>query len=574
MNLIIPAALPDMTLYSVLSLVERLNGKSRAEEVSQILFGSRTAGLRHDFSSHLDEFCERTDYAYGDPEAVALHYTLLPYFLGFHGDAVRLKALSLMRGTSVERLKFILGLPAGPSRACLPLCYCKACASADLRNFGVSYWHRSHQAPGVFVCPEHGIPLCVSTRRIDGIGRSRLLLPLDSAIVDSSSQVMTGDGYEILLRLARLVPWLLDPHSSGYTSPELLHSAYLHGLKQNGMLTRRGRIRANEFQNWLCERYASIASFEPFSRIIAPANVASMLKLVRKPKRHFHTIRHLILIDALFGNWELFESVYGWERQMHLPLETIKNPPPAPEAISNKALAIEIARRYHLGQGSVSSIARQIGLDVSSAIRWLGKLELIDTPKRPRVLHDELRSKISDALQKGLPQAEIVKMYGISLATIDRICHENPQLYQKWRYASHERKKQVARNKLEAFLQAHHDAPILTIRQEVGASYSWLYRHDRQWIRSRLAIPKNRLPARSQPIRQQRVDWDARDNECLLALQTNESSLTFSNHERLEPMVVLRKLPKLSFIPRLDRLPKSKAWVQLFLSRMKSTAGS
>lgn len=573
MNLLLPAALPDMTLYAMLSMVEKLNGKSRAEEVSQILFGTRTAGLLHDFSSHLGEFCQRTDYVYGNPEAVALHYTLLPYFLGFQGNDIRLKALELMRGTSVERLKFVLGLPAGPSRASLPLHYCKACADTDLQNFGVSYWHRSHQVPGVSVCPDHGTPLSISTRRIDGIGRSRLFLPLDSEIVASSRQVELGNGREILLRLARLAQWILDPHFPGYTSPELLHFAYLHGLKQNGMLTRCGKVRAVEFLNWLCKRYASIASFEPFNRIVAPANVTGMLKLVRKPNRHFHTLRHLILIDALFGNWELFESVYGWERQMLLPLVAEVNSPCIPEATGNKALAMELARRYNLGQGSVSSIARQLGLDVSSAMRWLGKLGLIDTPKRPRMLHAELRSKICDALRQGCPLVEIVKTYGISRSTLDRICHENPKLYQEWQCTAHENKKQVERKKLEAFLQVNPSASRMAIRQATGSGYIWLSKHDAQWLSSQLPKPSKPLPSKSRSTRRQRVDWDARDNECLWALQSYGGSLTFGNHERRKPMVVIRKLPKMSFVPRLDHLPKSKAWIQLYLSRRKRAAG-
>lgn len=37
--------------------------------------------------------------------------------------------------------------------------FCEECAKWDLKIYGTSYWHRSHQIPGQYWCPEHGSPL-------------------------------------------------------------------------------------------------------------------------------------------------------------------------------------------------------------------------------------------------------------------------------------------------------------------------------------------------------------------------------------------------------------------------------
>ena len=50
-------------------------------------------------------------------------------------------------------------LPVGKART---LCYCSMCVQEDRRQYGETYWHRSHQMEGVKVCPKHGCYLSES----------------------------------------------------------------------------------------------------------------------------------------------------------------------------------------------------------------------------------------------------------------------------------------------------------------------------------------------------------------------------------------------------------------------------
>lgn len=575
MQLMLPIMLPDMTLYSVVTLAQRLNGSSRGEQVSQSLFGARSAGLRHDFSSHLAEFCRRTGSAYGSADEVALNTTVLPYFLRFRRPEVQAAALSLMRGNSIERLKFILGLPAGPSGASLPLRSCKKCSQNDVDIHGVAYWHRQHQVPGVYVCPNDGSPLHITSRRIDGVGRSMLFLPDDQDICFSNTTTYSGLAHPILNRLAILGAALLEHQLPGGYSPELLQYAYLHGLKQHGLLTKGGRVRATEFVKWLQDKYQSIARLEPYDQIIGKNHVEGMLRLVRKPRGNFHSTCHLLLIDALFGSWELFESVYGWERQMELPLSShqIDNDPCLPN--QNELLVIELAKRYQEGQGSLTSLSRDLGVDVNTAMRWLGKLGLISIRRRPHVLTSELRTEVIQSIRKGIALREIAKSFSLSRSTIDRICNEHPQLHSAWCIANLERKRQAERNKLSAYIASNPSLSILKLRQAPDSGYNWLSRNDSEWLKLSISQPKLKSTRPSSP-RRSRVDWSARDNECLTALKELGKSLRFEDSERIQPMVVMRKLPKLSFSPRLEQLPKSRAWVadQLNQARIDRMTGN
>ena len=146
-QIILPTLVPDMSFYSMLALTKRLNGIGKAEKISQLLFSSPSSALRHDFPSNLNVFCHTTSNAYGDPVEVANNTTVLPYFLRFRPGHVHNEALRLMSGPNVEPLKFVLGLPQGPSGAMMPLSYCRECLKEDIRDFGYPYWHRKHQLP-------------------------------------------------------------------------------------------------------------------------------------------------------------------------------------------------------------------------------------------------------------------------------------------------------------------------------------------------------------------------------------------------------------------------------------------
>jgi len=69
--------------------------------------------------------------------------------------------------------------------------FCPSCREHDLRQFGMSYWHRLHQLPIVFFCPHHG----------DRVARMRIKrcilhksspVPGDFELASNSSEPMFG----------------------------------------------------------------------------------------------------------------------------------------------------------------------------------------------------------------------------------------------------------------------------------------------------------------------------------------------------------------------------------------------
>lgn len=571
MQMMMPTLAPDMSFYSLLAVTKRLNGIGKAEQISQLLFSNSSSALRHDFPSNLNVFCDRTGNAFGNPVEVATNTSVLPYFLRFRTENVHYEAWKLMLGSTVEPLKFVLGLPPGPSGSMMPLCYCRECLDEDVSNFGYPYWHRKHQLPSVLVCPTHLTPLNYANLRIDGRGRSGLFLPDDSEIQKYQSSIALGRAQPILERLSSLSSMALENELSTQYSPDSLRAAYLHGLKQQGLLTPSGHIRAREFIGRLTKHYEIITHLSPFDRIIGKDTVEGMLRLVRKPRGNFHTASHLIMIDFLFGDWKLFNSVYLWEQQMDLPLEaqndfklTSHNYHNLDSNLEHRLL--ELVNRFKNKEGSFSSIAKQLDININTAMRWLGKLGLIEIPRKPRALTPDIKKNVISLLKQGLPLKAIASQTGLSSSTIDRICNEEPHLQQIWRTVNKVWKRNREREKISLFLINNPTITQTELRQSSNSGYCWLYRHDLEWLYRNL--PQKQPIKRTQTLpNKPRINWGKRDDECLATLKTiNMSNL--ESWERIKSKAILRRLPKMSFSPRLDKLPQSSAWVINMLSTL------
>jgi len=204
-------------------------------------------------------------------------------------------------------------------------------------------------------------------------------------------------------------------------------------------------------------------------------------------------------------------------------------------------------------------------VDIGTAMRWLGRLGWQNLPKRPKKLTPELHSKVGILLDRGLPLVQIERELGLSKSTIDRLCSATPEQLLRWKAANHEWKRAKYR---QAFLNALGYCTELArkdVQKLEGAGYSWLYRHDRIWLSGHLSSSPTVL--RRKPIhRRERVNWLARDLECSQAIASLGQDIQLESWERKKRQAILRRLPKLSFSPRLDRLPKSKTAITELLA--------
>ncbi len=231
----LPRPIKDELLYSLLSRSLSWLGGTASLPVIQAAFGRGATGIRVGLPSGLAALAGALAPSFRlDVGAMIRHHTLQPYFL------------RLLTATDGERL--LQGMTAGwrhggyagisPFRGAShwhrALTLCPDCVEEDVRGHGEAAWRRSHQLPGVLVCPVHGTALRAS--RIRAIGQSHLVCcPLDGRDLPE-----VGNPFDraTAWRLALASQWLLHNPPSG---------PGLDGLRQRlrALVAERGWLKPN-----------------------------------------------------------------------------------------------------------------------------------------------------------------------------------------------------------------------------------------------------------------------------------------------------------------------------------------
>lgn len=172
----------DETFYSLCSRQHVVLSSPTPLSTSAWLFGSPTASTAHDLPFNLAALNGAAAASWGSARSIIFEHTILPFFLPFQSAHHEVEAMQVMEGTSLGSLKYKLGLLTGRFGAEHPLKACSQCMETDLATHGFTYWHLSHQYPGVLVCPTHREMLRESCYNRQWSGRFHWILPGESTL--------------------------------------------------------------------------------------------------------------------------------------------------------------------------------------------------------------------------------------------------------------------------------------------------------------------------------------------------------------------------------------------------------
>ena len=348
---------------------------------------------------------------------------------------------------------------------------------------------------------------------------------------------------------------LVDQLPGGFDALQL-HFTYQHGLREQGLLTKAGRIRVEDFLERFEQYFRQLKQIHPYQRLLLADNIPHFLKLIRKPRDHL-TLAHILLIEFLFGNWELFSATYAWESQFQLDLQIRGEEEHSLHAVDDRLIVI--AQQYNNG-ASLRSLASQYCYDIQTLMRLLEKSGLAQIKKRPKVLTSEKVAEVLRLLEAGKPLVEVQSLTQLSKSSIDRILNSQPDIKTAWQESKFKNSLELRRQQFCEVRKQYPEYSANEIRGEILTSYKWLLKHDLSWLKSQLALlPKGRLVRTKSPSKD-RIDWVKRDQICLSALMQLDVFI-IDSWERQTPNIFLRRLPTLNFTPRLERLPLSKKWI-------------
>jgi TniQ len=228
----IPEWLPDETVFSLISRYHVLSGNIRPSATTLVLFGHHRSGCEHDFPSRLAKFSEHTHQALGTAVELCLDRTILPFYLPLQDATSASAAVTSLVGEPKGMLKYRLGILTSRFRANHPLKACPVCMVEDHENFGTPYWHRTHQFPGVWICPHHGMPLRQATVKSTGADQFSWVLPHVNQLTEPVQTTLSEEEARSLRLLTAVVMgWISLPAGTqlSHTALSLTYRSALPG---------------------------------------------------------------------------------------------------------------------------------------------------------------------------------------------------------------------------------------------------------------------------------------------------------------------------------------------------------
>lgn len=561
--------LPGETLFSLISRHHYFSGQALSARTCEQFFGHPRAGSQHDLPSRLAHFVSRTNQCFGDVETVARNHTLLAYYAAFISPEELNNAIACMAGESVVHLKLRLGILTSRFRANHPLKSCRACMADDRSTFGWAYWHMEHQYPGVWICQKHGLQLLESDLKATGVERFQWHLPAAGHLrqwpADPQKAMLAG--HTALQNLSRQVIDLTANALDRSIQTSRLHEVYRAELVRRDWVTRGGSFRMPVIAASLLDHVKHLRAVPELEALPTTADEAAIQlgRLLRPPRSGTHPLRHMVLINWLFGSAEAF-----WQAQA-----SALNPPVAlPKAIfsadqksdnRNKDPQREqLVGLLTVQKQSARTAAKAIGIDVGTAMSWAAQAGL-SVSRRPKKLVAELRQRTIAELQNGIDKAVVAVKAQVSVVTITKLLLSEVGLHASWRQAREQRARATAREVWVHLLQTQPGVGIKLLRALEPAAFAWLYRNDRAWLDSHKP-DQQALPARSGGLR---VLWDERDQA--LSTEVKQAAQILrkgAGTRQIKLWQICQAIPALKAkIAALDRLPLTRRAIDQAIQR-------
>jgi hypothetical protein len=303
--------LPGETLFSLASRHHVVSCNCFSSDTCHQLFGHCCAAPRHDFPTGIDFFVKMTGSRFGGAERVIFERTLLPFYLPLNSKAHAEKAIRSMRGDRIGSLRYSMGMLLNHFRDSHPLRACELCMREDIDRFGVAYWHRIHQIPGVWCCLHHQCPLMVSSEMGTFTGHYNWCLPRTDGLISSTSppsSTVEPGRVDSLERFAYAALGLTALAPRVFLDGELLARVYADRLVSMGLRQISGKLRLSDCVALVLRNSAPLRAMTEMSALPATEDAASayVSKICWRPAVRMHPLLHLFTIVWLFGDWAAF----------------------------------------------------------------------------------------------------------------------------------------------------------------------------------------------------------------------------------------------------------------------------
>lgn len=473
----LPQALPDETVYSRLVRYHLYSGEIKTHFLWQI-FGKRKIVLHPYLTAHIDNLAILFNEEANNIIEKQTLFPIFSFYLSQYSDAIK-KAQLGSNGALVIRA---CQLSAFKGRVLLVAKSCPVCMKQDIYEYGVTYWHRTHQVPGITACATHGV--CLNQLDLSTLNRCDYnLLPqlTQDVVIASKNELLLANFSENLLSM-------LD---DGYAAISLTE-IYRRKLLSLGFVTKQGGIR----------RVKVMTSFEVFLRdFVKESNSVFPISSIDygffrglldgvSPQ---HPFKHLLFSSWLFGSpSELFLDPDNEINTVQSQLDLTKT-----NDLENYCLNL-------LQDGnSLAEVSRVTGKS-RCYLKRIALLNGIHLNLMPTIVTSQVRMKILHFAEFGVHRSSIATRLNVSIAIVEQEISSCPGLVKRRKQRHFESKRRKCRHGIARYLRVNPRALRKDVKKCCSAQFFWLYLYDRNWL-------EEYLPVAMKAKQNQKVNWQQRD---------------------------------------------------------------
>lgn len=592
-----PTLYKDELLYSAIARYHIRTGNISPKATLDELYNSKTVSAVVELPSNIDNLIDNMpiNNKYTAHEFIYNH-TMFPFYTVFLSPERKEVVYNLMKGKNGGDIYNRVGLMATSISSNKYFKFCTECVKEDKLRYGELYWHRIHQIPGISICSKHKIPLLDSKVLIHSENKHEYIYATEENCLSNEvnnpttlkekemmfrlNKVMNSKEYlNKLCILNRNVELLLNRQYRN--RPSLwFWSNYNNKLRELEFANVNGKVKQEKLISNFTEYYGEDLLYI-LQSVVNPNNESNWLsQIVRKHRKTFHPIRHLLLMQFLgialdevfnkniknepFGEapWPCLNA--GAEHYLEPVVDDLK--------ITYDSKSKKTIGTFTCTCGFVYS---RSGPDVDKNDRYsIGRIKNFGS-----VWEDKLRSLV----QEKLSLRQIARELKVDPITVDKYAEKlGLELY--WRKINDKKitcgsqiknidgikDKEIKNEYRSLWLQLIENNPDKSkteLRKINNRVYTWLYRNDKKWF------DKHTIKMAKRCKIVNRIDWKKRDEDILTEVINIVETLlnTEEKPERVTISKVGKKIGKLSLLEKhLDKLPLTKIYLQNHIENVES----
>ncbi|MDQ0159473.1 TnsD family transposase [Alkalibacillus salilacus] len=553
-----PSIRVNELMYSVFARYHVQSGNTVIKDTVNDLFGTKSAYATADFPTYLGHLHEKIKHFDGPKVDTWINkHSLYNYYTNFLPRKQRENIYhAMVNDTRQTTIQTKIGMTTSNVKPFPYFRFCPKCLEEDLEAYGETYWRMTHQLPSVFICLEHDEPIVESKVLIREKNKHEYIKATLENCGKNHQTLKANDKTRKWLEVIAEESQKLATTSYDYNLTELA-SKYHSTLQSKGYKTVKGHTDhkklSDDFIHFFGEELLEILQSS-----VDYDNPHCWLKnIVRKHKKGFHPIRHLLMI--LFLD-ETLETVLDDSKNMYHPFGK------GPYLCLNKASnhygkpVIKEVKITRDGKAKLLVGTFECGCGFIYSRRGPDTKES-DKFKRGRIkaFGPVFQKKLEEYVHKDKKSyRETARLLGVDTNTVIKYADSKPEPSPITNFNDELEKELGYKQRWIALREENPELSKTELRKLDNAAYTFLYRHDKEWLN------ENSPEKKKVVYINERVDWDERDRKIKKELERAvEALLNEEKPVRLTVSILGKAFQQLPLLEKkIDKMPLTKAYLE------------